>query len=43
MDTTATIGLFVADVDTVMNRAMAAGAVVIAPAQDNDYGYRRGK
>lgn len=40
---TATIGLFVADVDTLMDRAVAAGAVVITPAQDYDYGYRQGE
>ncbi|WP_256464080.1 VOC family protein [Dyadobacter chenwenxiniae] len=41
--TTVTIGLFVADVDAVMNQASAAGGEVISPAQDYDYGYRQGK
>ena len=41
--TTATIGLFVPDVDVVMNKAIAAGAVVMTPAQDYDYGYRQGE
>lgn len=41
--TTTLIGLFVPDVDAVMQRAVAAGAVVISPAQDYDYGYRQGE
>lgn len=41
--TTAIIGLFVADVDAVMSRALAAGAKEISPAQDYDYGYRQGE
>ena len=41
--TTTLIGLFVPDVDTVMNKAIAAGATVISPAQDYDYGYRQGE
>lgn len=40
---TATIGLFVPDVDSVMNRALAAGAALVSPAQDYDYGYRQGE
>lgn len=40
---TVTIGLFVPDVDVVMNSAIAAGAVVLSPAQDYDYGYRQGE
>lgn len=39
---TCCIGLFVPDVDTVINRAIAAGAIEISPAQDYDYGYRQG-
>ena len=39
---TATIGLFVADVDAVMNKAIAAGAELISPARDYDYSYRQG-
>lgn len=41
--TTTLIGLFVPDVDIVMNNAIAAGATVISPAQDYDYGYRQGE
>jgi PhnB protein len=40
---TTTIGLMVANVDLVMNRALVAGAVEASPAQDYDYGYRQGK
>ncbi|HZK94514.1 MAG TPA: hypothetical protein VFC67_09930 [Prolixibacteraceae bacterium] len=40
---TTIIGLMVADVDTVMNRALAAGARETSPAQDYDYGYRQGE
>jgi PhnB protein len=39
---TAVIGLFVPDVDAVMQRAIKAGATEIKPAQDHDYGYRQG-
>lgn len=41
--TTTLIGLFVADVDVVMNKAVEAGATVVSPAQSYDYGYRQGK
>ncbi|MBA4139076.1 MAG: VOC family protein [Segetibacter sp.] len=41
--TTTTIGLFVPDVDFIMNRAIAAGGIVTSPAQDYDYGYRQGE
>ncbi len=40
---TTLIGLFVADVDTVMNKAIEAGAMVVSPAQSYDYGYRQGE
>ncbi|MEO8404372.1 MAG: VOC family protein [Chitinophagaceae bacterium] len=40
--TTICIGLFVADVDSVMNKAIKAGAIEINPAQDYEYGYRQG-
>jgi len=40
--TTVCIGLFVADVDEVMHKAITAGAIAISPAQDYDYGYRQG-
>jgi PhnB protein len=39
---TVRIGLFVPDVDEVMNKALAAGATEISPAQDFEYGYRQG-
>jgi PhnB protein len=41
--TTVCIGLFVPDVDAVMNNAIKAGAAEINPAQDYEYGYRQGK
>ena len=40
---TTTIGLMVADVDAVIDRALAAGAKETSPAQDYDYGYRQGE
>lgn len=40
--TTVTIGLFVDDVDAFMSSMVAAGAKVLSPAQDYDYGYRQG-
>ncbi len=40
---TTTIGLFVSDVDAFMNSAIAAGATVVSPVQDYDYGYRQGE
>jgi PhnB protein len=39
---TATIGLFVADVEEIMRKAIQAGATEIEPVQDHDYGYRQG-
>ena len=39
---TTLIGLFVEDVNTVMNKALEAGATLLSPAQDYDYGYRQG-
>lgn len=39
---TCCIGLFVPDVDSVIEKAIAAGAIEISPAQDYDYGYRQG-
>jgi PhnB protein len=39
---TTEIGLMVADVDSVMKKAVAAGAKLINPATDYDYGYRQG-
>lgn len=40
---TTIIGLMVEDVDAVMHRAIAAGALELSPAQDYDYGYRQGE
>lgn len=40
---TAVIGLFVSDVDEVMEQAGRAGAEMISPAKDYDYGYRQGE
>lgn len=37
------IGLFVEDVDRVINTAVNAGAELINPAQDYDYDYRQGE
>lgn len=39
---TTIIGLFVSDVDKVMQSAISAGATEINPAQDHFYGYRQG-
>jgi len=39
---TVMIGLFVEDVDLIMGNAKAAGATIINPAKDYDYGYRQG-
>ena len=40
---TTTIGLMVADVDTIIASALAAGAREASPAKDYDYGYRQGE
>ncbi len=39
---TTLIGLFVEDVELVMKNALNAGATLINPVQDYDYGYRQG-
>ncbi len=39
---TCCIGLFVLDVDLIMNQAIKAGATEICTVQDFDYGYRQG-
>ncbi len=39
---TTLIGLFVPDVDVVMNSAIQAGAIEISPAKDYEYNYRQG-
>lgn len=41
--TTTLIGLFVEDVDAVMKDALKAGATLLNPAQNYDYGYRQGE
>ncbi len=41
--TTTLIGLFVPDVDAVMNNAIKAGAIEIDAAKDYEYGYRQGE
>jgi PhnB protein len=40
---TTLIGLFVEDVEAIMNSALAAGATLLNPAQNYDYGYRQGE
>ena len=40
---TTIIGLMVANVDSVMKHALAAGARETSPARDYDYGYRQGE
>ncbi len=39
---TAVIGLFVSDVEAVMQQAIRAGASLINPTTDYEYGYRQG-
>jgi PhnB protein len=39
---TTLIGLFVDDVDSVITNALKAGAKLLSPARDYDYGYRQG-
>ena len=39
---TCTVGLFVPNVEEVMQKAMQAGAIEINPTTDHDYGYRQG-
>ena len=39
---TAVIGLFVPDVEAIMQKAILAGAKEINPTTDHDYGYRQG-
>ncbi|WP_448701784.1 VOC family protein [Mucilaginibacter sp. AW1-3] len=40
--TTVTIGLFTDDVHAVFDRAVAAGAIILNPVTDYEYGYRQG-
>ena len=39
---TVVIGLFVEDVEKVMSAGMNAGATLVAPTTDHEYGYRQG-
>lgn len=39
---TSVIGLFVPDVEEVMQKAIQAGAIEISPTTDHEYGYRQG-
>ncbi len=39
---TTVIGLFIPDVNKVMEKAIAAGATLVNPTTDYDYGYRQG-
>jgi PhnB protein len=39
---TAVIGLFVPNVDAMMQQMLDAGATLIEPAKDHEYGYRQG-
>lgn len=39
---TAVVGLFVPDVEAVMQQAIRAGAALINPTTDHEYGYRQG-
>lgn len=41
--TTTIIGLFVPDVDIVMNNSVKEGATEISPVKDYEYGYRQGE
>lgn len=40
--TSTIMGIMVADPDAVMKNPIAAGATVVSPMQDYDYGYRQG-
>jgi PhnB protein len=40
---TVTIGLFTADVHSVFNKATTAGATILSPVTDYEYGYRQGE
>jgi PhnB protein len=41
--TTVTIGLMVDDVHAVVEQAVSAGAIVLSPVIDYEYGYRQGE
>jgi PhnB protein len=40
---TCLVGLFVGDVDKLINQAIGAGATLVNPATDYEYGYRQGE
>lgn len=40
--TTVTVGLLVDDVHAVVNSAVEAGAILVTPVTDHDYGWRQG-
>jgi PhnB protein len=40
--TTVIVGVFVDDPDALMDRAVAAGALVLKPMKSHEYGYRQG-
>jgi PhnB protein len=40
---TCLVGIFVDDVDKLINQAVGAGATIVNPAQDYEYGYRQGE
>ena len=40
---TCMVGLFVEDVDKLISQAIAAGATLVNPATDYEYGYRQGE
>jgi len=39
---TTVIGLFVPNVEEVMQKGITAGAIEISPVKDHEYGYRQG-
>ena len=39
---TTLLGLFIDDVDAVITKALEAGATLLNPVQDYEYGYRQG-
>jgi PhnB protein len=40
---TCIVGVFVEDVDGLINQAISAGAELVSPAKDYEYGYRQGE
>lgn len=41
--TTVVVGLFTSDVHATFDKAIAAGAIIISPVTDYEYGYRQGE